>query len=65
MGSEADEGSIGHGGEWEASLQLYLRRNSSKCRSRSKTNGASNLGRSWALRHVPGAPPRDGPWRHG
>jgi creatinine amidohydrolase len=23
--SEADEGSIGHGGEWETSLQLYLR----------------------------------------
>jgi creatinine amidohydrolase len=25
--SEADEGSIGHGGEWETSLQLYLREN--------------------------------------
>ncbi len=25
--SEADEGSIGHGGEWETSLQLYLRNN--------------------------------------
>lgn len=24
--SEADEGSIGHGGEWETSLQLYLRK---------------------------------------
>ena len=24
-GSESDEGSIGHGGEWETSLQLYLR----------------------------------------
>jgi creatinine amidohydrolase/Fe(II)-dependent formamide hydrolase-like protein len=23
--SEADEGSIGHGGEWETSLQLHLR----------------------------------------
>jgi creatinine amidohydrolase len=25
--SEADDGSIGHGGEWETSLQLYLRSN--------------------------------------
>jgi creatinine amidohydrolase len=25
--SEADDGSIGHGGEWETSLQLFLRRN--------------------------------------
>src|SRR3954468_21066061 len=24
-GSDADDGSIGHGGEWETSLQLYLR----------------------------------------
>ena len=60
--SEADAGSIGHGGEWETSLQLYLRPQLvDHLAGREGRLAAQVRTRSRPLRPLPGATPRDGP----